>query len=307
MGVCLMVGARFVLATLLVFAASSCRGTMSRLEGGKPPVKEGHFLVAVKRGDTLESIAARYQTSASAIARDNAISDPRQLRAGQMLEVVSGGGDVTPAPAALVVDSKPSSAAFSTNAIRRGLRNESSVIDDGELIPEIGSGPEEDIAWEELNPPGVNEASPDAARDNAMPWMIWPVRGKVSSHFGIRGRRLHKGIDIMAVGGTPIYAAAEGRVVHVGYQRRGYGRFVVVEHALGWRTLYSHCQRVLVSRGKTVAQGDVIALVGRTGNARGNHLHFEVRDFEGRPTDPYHVLRQDNRVSEARTRARVES
>ena len=87
--------------------------------------------------------------------------------------------------------------------------------------------------------------------------------------------RNHQALDIRAPKGTSIFAVADGTVIDTGYTN-SYGYYVKVRHNNGITTMYAHASQVCVKRGETVKQGDVIALVGRTGNATGNHLHFEV-------------------------------
>ena len=114
---------------------------------------------------------------------------------------------------------------------------------------------------------------------------IWPLRNyRVSSPFGRRWGRLHAGIDLRAPKGTPIRAAADGRVVFAGY-RGDYGQKIILSHGEGIETVYAHNSRNLVRRGQRVRQGDVIGHVGRSGNATGYHVHFEFRRH-GRPVDP---------------------
>lgn len=110
----------------------------------------------------------------------------------------------------------------------------------------------------------------------ADPRLRWPVRGEISSRFGERWGKQHEGIDIAAPEGTPIVAAAAGRVVYSG-EMRGYGNVVLVEHAGGWVTVYAHNDENLVDEGDEVSAGDEIARVGQTGRATGPHLHFELR------------------------------
>lgn len=106
---------------------------------------------------------------------------------------------------------------------------------------------------------------------------IWPlqkVKGQyVSSYWG--DDRNHKGIDIASAYGTPIYAAQTGKVITAEYND-GYGYYVVIEHNGEYKTLYGHASELCVQKGDTVAQGQLIALVGSTGMSTGNHLHFEV-------------------------------
>lgn len=116
------------------------------------------------------------------------------------------------------------------------------------------------------------------------------TRYRVSSGFGsrmhpLKGRRVfHKGVDLAAPYGELVYAAGNGRVVSAGYSR-SYGWFVRVCHEGGYSTLYAHMSRILVRKGETVRIGQRIGLVGSTGAATGNHLHFELQK-KGRPLDP---------------------
>ena len=105
---------------------------------------------------------------------------------------------------------------------------------------------------------------------------LWPVSGRVSSSFGMRGGRLHSGIDILAPSGTLIKASRSGVVSFSGWMN-GYGRVVIVDHQDGWQTLYAHNSVNLVNKGQKVNQGDAVARVGMTGNATTYHVHFEVR------------------------------
>ena len=105
---------------------------------------------------------------------------------------------------------------------------------------------------------------------------VWPVRGKLTSPFGMRNGRRHDGIDIAAPSGTPIKAAAAGRVVFSG-KMRGYGNLILLRHKDNMFTAYAHNKVNKVRKGKTVKQGQMIAKVGRTGRASGSHLHFEIR------------------------------
>ena len=108
--------------------------------------------------------------------------------------------------------------------------------------------------------------------------LIRPTNGTISSRFGLRSRNNHKGIDIAAPTGTPIYAAASGTVTLAseGYGG-GYGNHIILSHGNGVQTLYGHCSVLCVSEGEYVSQGQLIAKVGSTGRSTGPHLHFEVR------------------------------
>lgn len=104
---------------------------------------------------------------------------------------------------------------------------------------------------------------------------MWPVGGGyTSSPYG--GTRRHKGTDIAAPKGTPVYASASGTVTLAKWYS-GYGKCVIIDHGNGYQTLYGHNSAIYVKPGQYVEQGENIAAVGMTGQATGNHCHFEVR------------------------------
>jgi murein DD-endopeptidase MepM/ murein hydrolase activator NlpD len=119
--------------------------------------------------------------------------------------------------------------------------------------------------------------------------LAWPVRGVIISGFGPRDREHHDGLDLACPEGTPVFAADEGEVLFAGEQR-GYGNLVLIGHARGLVTVYAHNLENLVAQGDHVLRGEPIARVGRSGNATGPHLHFEVR-VGARPRDPLGFLR----------------
>ncbi|MGB2925282.1 MAG: peptidoglycan DD-metalloendopeptidase family protein [Limnothrix sp.] len=105
---------------------------------------------------------------------------------------------------------------------------------------------------------------------------IWPAKGVLTSGYGRRWGRMHKGIDIAAPVGTPIFAAAGGEVVSAGWNSGGYGNLVKIKHQDESVTLYAHNSRILVRNGQQVKQGQQIAAMGSTGFSTGPHLHFEL-------------------------------
>lgn len=107
----------------------------------------------------------------------------------------------------------------------------------------------------------------------------WPLRGRLTSRFGLRGNRPHEGIDVGAPHGTPIYASEAGRVIHSG-RFGAYGKVVILKHAGAYRSVYAHARRLFVEKGDFVERGQKIAEVGATGRATGPHLHFEIRRGE---------------------------
>lgn len=116
--------------------------------------------------------------------------------------------------------------------------------------------------------------------------------GRISSRFGYRFhpvkrvRKLHEGLDIPKPYGTPIYPARSGRVIQAGWHD-GYGMIVIILHSDGWTTRYGHMSKLYVKNGEMVARGKtMIGRVGSTGISTGPHLHFEVRDRNGKAVNP---------------------
>lgn len=149
-------------------------------------------------------------------------------------------------------------------------------------------------------------ASLDEARDSLMAHRdllestpsILPTSGWLSSRFSrsryhpIHHRPLpHEGIDLAAEKGTPILAAAKGRVVAARW-KSGYGLTIEIDHGYGYTTRYGHADKILVQEGQEVQRGDVIAQVGETGIATAPNLHYEVL-VGGQPTNPMNYVLSD--------------
>jgi murein DD-endopeptidase MepM/ murein hydrolase activator NlpD len=123
----------------------------------------------------------------------------------------------------------------------------------------------------------------------------WPIGGgHFTSFFGPRfspfgyTSEFHLGVDLADRTGTPVYAAADGRVVLSSFSN-GYGRNVILQHKYGYSTVYAHLNSMFVTPGQLVKKGDKIGAVGQTGRATGPHLHFEVR-IEGKHINPLPYL-----------------
>ncbi|MBD1839673.1 peptidoglycan DD-metalloendopeptidase family protein [Coleofasciculus sp. FACHB-501] len=127
----------------------------------------------------------------------------------------------------------------------------------------------------ELPPlPGPNPYLPDSQIQ--FNGYIWPSKGVLTSGYGRRWGRMHKGIDIAAPVGTPVVAAAPGVVVYARWNSGGYGNLVDIQHPDGSLTRYAHNNRLLVREGEAVEQGQQISEMGSTGRSTGPHLHFEL-------------------------------
>lgn len=112
---------------------------------------------------------------------------------------------------------------------------------------------------------------------------------KITSPFGPRWRRMHNGLDLKVNIGDTIVAAFDGKVRIVKYERRGYGKYVVIRHDNGLETVYGHLSKQLVEENQLVRAGEVIGLGGNTGRSTGSHLHFETR-FLGIAINPTYMF-----------------
>jgi murein DD-endopeptidase MepM/ murein hydrolase activator NlpD len=140
-------------------------------------------------------------------------------------------------------------------------------------------------------PKAVRQTQPASTIIGSIRGWAQPVSGSISSPFGPRPNApvggvsgFHKGTDIAAPCGQPVFAAAAGTVVAAGYQG-SYGNWILIDHGNGVQTGYAHSSQLLVSVGQRVAAGATIALVGTTGSSTGCHVHFETR-VNGTQVDP---------------------
>jgi murein DD-endopeptidase MepM/ murein hydrolase activator NlpD len=208
----------------------------------------------VQPGQTLWRIARTYGVTVAELQRANGLPDPTQLEVGSTLFVPRADRKLpVPPPGAPLARMEPRSAHRASPA----------------QIPRAGD--------HVLDAAAGGEA------------LAWPVRGVIISGFGPRDREHHDGLDLACPEGTPVFAADEGDVLFAGEQR-GYGNLVLIGHPRGLVTVYAHNLENLVAQGDHVLRGEPIARVGRTGNATGPHLHFEVR-LGARPRDPLGFLR----------------
>lgn len=123
----------------------------------------------------------------------------------------------------------------------------------------------------------------------------WPTQeGRISSEYGPRWGKEHRGIDVAAAPGVPVYAAAAGEVLYADNGLRGWGNVVLIQHDLKTMTVYAHNTEMFAKKGQKVKPGEKIATVGSTGISTGPHLHFEIRGSKG-PVDPRRILPKNKR------------
>ena len=126
---------------------------------------------------------------------------------------------------------------------------------------------------------------------------ILPTRGWITSHFGYRNEMpypshepdFHKGMDIAASIGSPVFATGEGKVTYTGYDEHGFGKLIIVDHGYNLKTYYAHLSQIETSTGSYVKRGQPIGYVGNTGKSTGPHLHYEVRVL-GIPVNPSNYI-----------------
>jgi murein DD-endopeptidase MepM/ murein hydrolase activator NlpD len=118
----------------------------------------------------------------------------------------------------------------------------------------------------------------------------WPAEGAFTSGYGWRWGRMHRGVDIAGPVGTPVLAAADGKVITARWDSTGFGYMVEIEHPDKSVTLYGHNDRLLIKQGAQVKQGQQIAEMGSTGNSTGPHVHFQVHPKGKDAVDPIFFL-----------------
>lgn len=121
----------------------------------------------------------------------------------------------------------------------------------------------------------IIQGSKEPPKTMATGVLAMPTRGRISSRYGMRNGRMHRGLDIASSSGTDIKAADGGKVIFTGY-KGSYGNLVEIDHENGYKTRYAHNSKILVKVGDRVYKGQTISKMGNTGRSTGSHLHFEV-------------------------------
>ncbi len=242
----------------------------------------------VVKGDTLWSISQRYDVKMISIISVNNLKEISRLSIGQKLKLLITNMDIAKAEGysqeavaeEIIYYVKKGESLWSIsrdyNVKLESIIAANSITDASKIS--IG---------QQLRIPNVPGARLSICN------FIWPVRGRITSPYGVRvlnGRKeFHAGIDIGGPTGTNIVAAESGRVSYTGYMR-GFGNVIILSHDGGYSTVYGHNSVNLVKKGQYVKKGSIIGKVGRTGNATGSHLHFEIR-LGGKPVNPLSYLK----------------
>lgn len=259
--------------------------------------KEESEIYVVQEGDCLSSIAEKYNLyMAELLAMNPGLTDESVIGIGDRITVT------VPRPELSVVVSEQQTYQESYDAEVQYVYNDSKYTNEMVVLNEGTPGQRqvtalvtyengEEVSREIVSENIIQESVPRVVEQGTMvpPTYIKPLAGgTLSSGYGYRWGKLHKGVDWACPIGTAINASCGGRVVRAGWFS-GYGYCVEIEHSNGTHTRYGHLSRVLVSVGDTVAQGDNIALSGNTGDSTGPHVHFEII-VDGSAVDPFTYL-----------------
>lgn len=160
--------------------------------------------------------------------------------------------------------------------------------DETEYVPQSEFATPEEL----YNSEAILKTPTQDKRHDASFQLRWPLTYvSINRGFSNYGRREHFGLDLRGRLGTPVLAAHSGVVIYAGSRFRGFGRMIIIEYDDTWATLYAHLSKFKVKMGDSVKAGQIIGLMGRTGQASGVHLHFELMNSKI-PIDPVPLLPQ---------------
>ncbi|AJY77636.1 membrane protein [Paenibacillus beijingensis] len=240
----------------------------------------------VQKGDCVGCIAAKFDISPEVIYKNNPSVQDDLIKAGEVLDLTAQAPAVTVQTLESQVETiqtEPQVIIQKRDTMKAG---ETKVIQQGQpgikrltykLVKQNGLMMSEELVGMEVikkSVPKIVLSGTKVVVGEGSGDFIWPVSGhRITSGFGARWGRLHKGIDL--VGGSSIKAADEGVVEFAG-QKSGYGNVIIINHKNGYKTLYAHLSKISVSDGEVVEKGDSIGVMGNTGHSFGTHLHFEI-------------------------------
>jgi LysM repeat protein len=242
----------------------------------------------VQPGDNISSIATRFNLQMTTILWENKLTARSILRLGQKLTILPTDGVTYKVKSGDTAEKI--ARAFRVDAEGIQAFNPSSSLKPGQTIMVPGGRPlyvAPPTPPAQPKPTTLPAPAPSAARTSSSSRFLWPtVHRRITQYYSWR----HTGVDIADPTGTPIYAAEEGTVVTAGWNKGGYGYYIIIDHGGGLQTLYGHTSKMYVKAGDHVERGQQIANMGSTGRSTGPHLHFEVR-VNGRRQNPLNYIR----------------
>lgn len=255
--------------TICLLVGCSSNDYRAPVDSREQPPSQRITFHTVARGDTLYSIAWRYNLDVRTLAKANGIAESYVIYPGQRINLDTR---------SVAYTATPSLASGSSSSLTR---------------PSTVPVKQEPVAA----PPRSNNRTaatatppPPSVKAGELRWQ-WPVNGRITSRFA-GPKALNKGIDIAAKKGEPVRAAEAGSVVYAGDGLRGYGNLLIIKHNDNYLSAYAHNHRLLVAEGDTVKAGQQIAEVGSSGTST-DKLHFEIRR-DGTPVDPLRFLPPQN-------------
>lgn len=249
---------------------------LARTRPARPARRRLEVIVhRVEEGESLWSIAERYGTDVDSVMASNELTRGSTVLPGDELRV--------PPVVGLVYSVQPGD---SVHALAR-------MFD----VPVEEIAAANDLESDGLIAPGQTLVLPGARRpperaqvasvsrgSGSIGRYIWPAVGPITSSYGPRWGRPHRGLDIAAPNASEVVAARRGVVISSGW-KGPYGLTVEIDHGDGVTTLYAHMSKIYVEAGEALQAGETIGLIGSTGESTGPHLHFELRR-NGEPIDP---------------------
>lgn len=242
----------------------------------------------IEVGESFWTIAMMYDTTVDELINANPESNPKKLKPGDEIKLLVPTSKLTVATIEeveytdetdfeTIVETSDSMYKNQNKVKIEGVKGESHFV--ANVEKHNGIVVEKEILSEEVLKEPVDElvvkGTKEPPKTMATGVLMMPTRGTFTSGYGSRWGRMHRGIDIAASTGTPIYAADGGTVTHSGWKGT-YGYMIEINHNNGIKTRYAHASKLLVSKGTKVYKGQHIANIGSTGRSTGPHLHLEV-------------------------------
>ncbi|VAW78987.1 Murein hydrolase activator NlpD [hydrothermal vent metagenome] len=231
----------------------------------------------VRQGDTLYSVAFLYGYQIEDVAAWNGLKPPYTIYKGRHLRL-------HPPPARPVSRPQPKATPIAASQPKRRYPTRSRPKT--ATPPVVSSKPKTALAPAARSKVAAVKAHQPKIQNGRLSW-AWPLKGPLLKRFKANSSG-KKGIDIGGKSGTPVRAAADGKIVYSGSGLGGYGRLIIVKHNNDFLSAYAHNRKLLAQEGEWVKQGQVIAQMGSSGTDR-TRLHFEIRK-RGQPVDPLRYL-----------------
>jgi murein DD-endopeptidase MepM/ murein hydrolase activator NlpD len=238
-------------------------------------------------GETIYSLARRYQLTPMAIAKANNVGLGYQLKVGERITIPGGSGSAPRIAAAPAPQQQaPVSAQQPRQNVAAAQPAPPPVSKHSPKVAQVEPAASARVVTPAADPAPEPQATNSTPPSNAAPSFRWPVKGRVIEGFGKKGNgQQNDGINVAVPEGTPIKAAEDGVVAYAGNELKGYGNLVLVRHSNGYVTAYAHASELGVKKGDNIKRGQVIGKAGSTGNVTSPQLHFEVRKG-ATPVDP---------------------